>query len=98
MIRYATLDAPIDQIPLLVRAGSIIPMGPFLQYHNEKPPDPLEIRLYPGNSGTFTLYEDDGLTQQYKDGQYTTIEFYYDGFVQFWRHFWNFHAFLVQNP
>ena len=48
-----TADAPIDKIPLLVRAGSIIPMGPFIQYAAEKPADPIELRIYPGADGKF---------------------------------------------
>ncbi len=48
-------DAPIETLPLYIRPGSIVPMGPFVQYSNEKPMDPLEIRVYPGANGTFTI-------------------------------------------
>ena len=41
-------DAPIEKIPLFIKAGSIIPMGPFIQYSTEKPADPIELRIYPG--------------------------------------------------
>jgi alpha-D-xyloside xylohydrolase len=68
-------DAPIDKIPLLVRAGSIIPMGPFLQYATEKPADPLELRIYPGSDGSFTLYEDENDNYNYEKGIYATIGF-----------------------
>merc|ERR1712130_84093 len=49
-------------LPIFVRSGSIVPMGPYLQYWNEKHPDPLEIRVYTGADGQFVLYEDDGLS------------------------------------
>ena len=56
--RTGEMDAAIDRIPLLVRAGSIIPMGPTVQYAAEKPADPIELRIYAGADGRFTLYED----------------------------------------
>ena len=64
-----TRDAPLDVIPLYVRAGSIIPMGPIVQYATEKPDAPLEIRVYPGADGRFTIYEDDNETYAYEHGQ-----------------------------
>jgi len=70
-----TTDAPIDILPLFVKAGSIIPMGPFLQYALEKPADPLEIRVYRGNNGSFVLYEDEGDNYNYEHGIYATIPF-----------------------
>jgi alpha-D-xyloside xylohydrolase len=72
-----TADAPIDKIPLLVRAGSIIPMGPFIQYAAEKC-DPLEIRVYPGANGSFVLYEDENDNYDYEKGVYATIPFKWD--------------------
>ncbi len=71
-------DAPIDKIPLLVRAGSIIPMGPFIQYAAEKPADPIELRIYPGADGSFTLYEDENDNYDYEKGVYATIAFHWD--------------------
>ena len=71
-------DAPIDKIPLLIRAGSIVPMGPFLQYSTEKPADPLEVRIYRGADGSFTLYEDENDNYNYEKGAYSTINFYWD--------------------
>jgi len=65
--------APLDMIPIHVRAGSIIPMGPVLQYAKEKPMDPIEVRVYPGASGSFTIYEDDGETYGYERGEYSLI-------------------------
>ncbi len=73
-----TSAAPIDKIPLLVRAGSIIPMGPFVQYASEKPADALEIRVYPGANGSFTLYEDEGDNYNYEKGFFSTIAFNWD--------------------
>jgi alpha-D-xyloside xylohydrolase len=49
-------DAPIEKMPLTIKAGSIVPMGPFVQYSAEKPADPIELRVYPGANGSFTLY------------------------------------------
>jgi alpha-D-xyloside xylohydrolase len=60
--------APYDSIPLYVRAGSIIPFGPDLQYTQEKPADPITVYVYAGADGAFTLYEDDGLTYGYEHG------------------------------
>ena len=65
--------APLEIIPLHVRAGSIIPMGPFLQYSDEKPADPIELRVYRGASGSFIIYEDEGDNYNYERGAYATI-------------------------
>ena len=65
--------APVGTLPLFVRPGSIIPMGPFLQYSNEKPADPIELRVYRGADGHFTFYEDEGDTYDYEKGQLATI-------------------------
>jgi alpha-D-xyloside xylohydrolase len=68
-------EAPIDKIPLLIKAGSIIPMGPFLQYASEKPANPMELRIYPGADGFFTLYEDESDNYNYEKGVYATVDF-----------------------
>ncbi len=68
-----TAPAPYDQIPLHVRAGSIIPMGPDLQYTTEKKVDPLTLYVYTGANGQFSLYEDDGLTYAYEKGAFARI-------------------------
>jgi len=68
-------QAPIETIPLYVKAGSIIPMGDFLQYATEKPADVIELRIYPGADGKFVLYEDENDTYNYEKGQFATIEF-----------------------
>jgi alpha-D-xyloside xylohydrolase len=75
-----TLDAPspIDRMPLFVRAGSILPLGPDVQYAAEKSADPIELRVYRGAHGTFTLYEDENDTYNYEKGAYATIPFSWD--------------------
>ena len=70
-----TLQTSLDRVPMFVRAGSILPLGPEMQYTGEKPWDNLELRLYPGADGTFTLYEDEGDTYRYEQGIYATIRF-----------------------
>jgi alpha-D-xyloside xylohydrolase len=72
-----TADAPLSKIPLYVKAGSIIPMGPNIQYATESI-DPLEIRVYKGANGSFTLYEDEGDSYNYETGKYSTITFTWD--------------------
>jgi alpha-D-xyloside xylohydrolase len=76
--RNVVADAPIDKMPLTVRAGSIVPMGPFVQYATEKPADPIELRVYPGADGSFTLYEDENDNYNYERGVYSTIAFHWD--------------------
>jgi len=71
-------NAPISIMPLFVRAGSIVPFGPALQYATEKAPDPIELRVYPGADGDFTLYEDAGDSYDYESGSYATIPFHWD--------------------
>jgi alpha-D-xyloside xylohydrolase len=70
-----TIDAPApyDSIPLYVRAGSILPFGPEIQYTTEKKPDPITLFIYQGADGEFALYEDDGLTYNYEKGLFTRI-------------------------
>jgi len=69
----AEADAPFDEIPLHVRAGSIVPLGPELQYITEKKADPLTVYVYAGADGDFSLYEDDGLTYGYEKGAFSRI-------------------------
>jgi len=64
---------PLDVFPLYVRAGSIIPMSPVMNYVTEKPDAPYELRVYPGADATFTIYEDDNETYDYEKGAYATI-------------------------
>ena len=62
----------------MIKGGSILPMGPFLQYSTEKPADPIELRIYPGAAGNFTLYEDENDNYDYEKGVYSTIGFHWD--------------------
>jgi len=70
----AQVNAPLSEIPLFVKAGSIVPMGPAIQYATESI-DPLEIRIYSGEDASFTLYEDEGDTYAYETGAYSQIQF-----------------------
>jgi alpha-D-xyloside xylohydrolase len=70
--------APLDILPLLVRGGSILPLGPVKQWHDETPDDPLELRVYPGADGAFTLYEDAGDGYGYERGQSSRIPLTWD--------------------
>jgi len=70
-----TRETPIDLIPLYVKAGSILPWGPKVQFATEKKWDDLEIRVYPGANGEFTLYEDENDNYNYEKGLYSTITF-----------------------
>ncbi len=65
--------ADLETLPLFVRAGSILPMGPGMQYTSEKPEDPIELRIYTGADGKFLLYEDEGDNYNYENGQSSLI-------------------------
>ncbi len=69
---------PIDIMPVFIKAGTILPFGPDVQYSSEKPWDELEIRVYPGANGTFTLYEDEGDNYNYEKGKFSEIKFSWD--------------------
>lgn len=71
-------EAPLAKVPLYVRAGSIIPMGPTMEWSTEKPADPIEIRVYPGADGDFTLYEDENDNYDYTMGKYATIQLHWN--------------------
>lgn len=70
-----TLETTLNRVPMFVRAGSILPLGPEMQYVGEQSWDNLELRLYPGADGSFTLYEDEGDNYNYEQGAYATIAF-----------------------
>jgi alpha-D-xyloside xylohydrolase len=70
--------APLDRMPLYVRAGSIVPMGPDVQYATEKPADPIELRVYAGADGNFTVYEDENDNYNYEKGAHATIRVEWD--------------------
>jgi alpha-D-xyloside xylohydrolase len=74
-------DAPLNQIPLYVKAGSIVPMGPAIQYATQSA-DPIEIRVYKGKDGAFTLYEDTGDTYDYEGGDAAQIPFVWNDAMQ----------------
>ena len=76
--RYAggqmiTLETQLNHVPMFIRAGSILPLGPVMQFVGEKQWDNLELRVYPGGDATFTLYEDEGDNYNYEKGVYSTI-------------------------
>ena len=73
--QQVTLQTAIDRVPMFIRAGSILPLGPEMQYVGEKMWDNLEIRVYPGADGQFLLYEDEGDNYNYEKGIYSTILF-----------------------
>ena len=70
--------APINRLPLYVRAGSILPLGPDMEWSTEKPEDPIELRIYPGADGDFTLYEDENDGYAYEKGVHATIPLHWD--------------------
>ena len=71
--RDVTITTTLDRAPMFVRAGSILPLGPEMQYVGEKSWNNLELRVYPGADGQFTFYEDEGDNYNYEKGQYATI-------------------------
>jgi len=73
-----TKETPLDLIPVYIKAGSILPVGPKVQYATEKKWDNLEIRVYEGANGEFTLYEDENDNYNYEKGVYSTISFSWD--------------------
>lgn len=73
-----TVRAPYERMPLYIREGTIMPIGPDVQYTDEKPADHITLYIYAGQNGTFTLYEDEGVNYNYEKGQYATIPFAYD--------------------
>ncbi len=72
-----TAAAPYSRMPVYVRAGSIVPTGPDLQYVDEKPAAPLTLNVYTGADGTYELYEDDGKTYAYEKGAFSRIPLAY---------------------
>ena len=75
-----TIDAaaPLERLPLYVRAGSILPLGPDEEWSTEKTADQIELRIYPGADGDFTLYEDENDNYDYEKGAYATIPFHWN--------------------
>jgi alpha-D-xyloside xylohydrolase len=71
-------ETPMDIMPLYVKAGSIVPWGPKVQYAEEKKWDNLEVRIYPGADAEFTLYEDENNNYNYEQGKYSEITFHWN--------------------
>ena len=71
-------ETPMEIMPLYVRAGSILPMGPESEYTNQHPDAPVELRIYPGRDASFSLYEDDGISYDYEKGLSATIPIKWD--------------------
>jgi alpha-glucosidase len=71
---HIVTDAPLEKMPLFVRAGAIIPLAPVMQYTDERPIDELRLRVYPGE-GEWTLYEDDGHSFEYRTGAWATTTY-----------------------
>jgi alpha-D-xyloside xylohydrolase len=76
--RMIEAPAPLDRLPLYVRAGSILPLGPEMEWSTQKPADPIELRIYPGADGDFTLYEDENDNYNYEKGVHATIPLHWD--------------------
>jgi alpha-D-xyloside xylohydrolase len=70
-------DASYTEIPIFVKAGSIIPFGPEIQYASEKSADPIRLYVYTGSDASFTLYEDEDINYNYEKGMFSTITFNY---------------------
>jgi alpha-D-xyloside xylohydrolase len=75
---YQVVDAPYERIPLFVRSGSILPVGPDMQWSDEKQADTITLFVYEGADGHFTLYEDEGTNYNYEKGKYAKIELSYN--------------------
>ncbi len=71
-------DAPYSRMPLFVRSGAIVPFGPEIQYTDQKPADVINLYVYTGENGEFTLYEDENLNYNYEKGAYSMIPFSFD--------------------
>ncbi|MBI3477108.1 MAG: glycoside hydrolase family 31 protein [Acidobacteria bacterium] len=76
--KQITADAPLDRLPLFVRAGSIVPLGPDVEWSTQVAADPIELRVYRGADGDFTLYEDENDNYNYEKGAYATIPLHWD--------------------
>ncbi len=76
--KHIVADAPLDRIPLYVKAGSILPLGPEVEYATQSPDAPLTLRVYRGANGDFNLYEDEGDTYDYEKGAHAVIPLHWD--------------------
>jgi alpha-glucosidase/alpha-D-xyloside xylohydrolase len=80
-----TADAPIDTLPLFVRAGSIVPLGSEVQ-SAQQPQAIASVRVYPGADGNFTLFQDDGKTYAYENGTGSITKLHWDDGAQQLKH------------
>ena len=71
-------DAPYDKIPVFIPEGAILPIGPEMQWSDEKKPELIDLYVYAGKDGSYTLYEDEGTNYNYEKGKYAVIDFNYD--------------------
>lgn len=71
-------DAPYDKIPVFIPEGAILPIGPEMQWSDEKKPELIDLYVYAGKDGSYTLYEDEGTNYNYEKGKYAVIDFKYD--------------------
>lgn len=76
--QHITANAPYERMPIYVKAGSIIPFGPDIQYTSEKPADPITLYIYGGKDASFKLYEDENENYNYEKGRYAIIPMKYD--------------------
>ena len=71
-------DAPYEKIPVFVPEGSILPVGSEMEWSDQKKPELIDLYVYAGKDGSYTLYEDEGTNYNYEKGKYATIDFLYD--------------------
>ena len=71
-------DAPFDKIPVFIPEGATLPIGPEMQWSDEKKPELIDLYVYAGKDGSYTLYEDEGTNYNYEKGKYAVIDFKYD--------------------
>ncbi len=76
--RSLKATAPYEYIPVFVKEGTILPLGPALQYTDQRPADTITLYVYKGRDADFTLYEDEGTNYNYEKGKFATIPFHYD--------------------
>jgi alpha-D-xyloside xylohydrolase len=72
------VNAPLAKLPLFMRAGSIVPLGPEIEYAEQKSSGPIEVRIYRGADGSFDLYEDEGDSYRYEQGAYAVIPLHWN--------------------
>ena len=74
--RWQVLYGGIDDFPVLAKAGAIVPLGPRVGWGGLEPPSDLDLHIFPGADNSFDLYEDDGVSQAYRDNQYALTTFH----------------------